>query len=207
MYCLRFLIARPAVWPLLIPSILLPVSISAYPPSVGITGQARNCLTCHPDNGPWRDKARVIIDIIDVSSGKSMRQEDGSFLISARRGELKTVMTVLGWSGPKDDPIPHRNAWLYIDPTRIGDSSSLNKFARGWSVNLPMSCRIVGDAVVLYPKANVTALPMTLRPGDDASDADVELQVMLTRGEPVKGKPDQGMEGNYFERKVRLRVD
>jgi hypothetical protein len=48
---------------------------------------------------------------------------------------------------------------------------------------------------------------MTLRPGDDARDAEIELQVMLTRGESVKGKPQEGMIGSYFERKVRLKVE
>jgi hypothetical protein len=117
------------------------------------------------------------------------------------------VVTVIGTTARHGSPAPFRNAWLYVDPDRIADSSSLNKFAPGWSVNLPMSCRVVGDAVELYPGAYTTALPMTLRAGDDApAESQLELQVMLTRGESVKAKPALGMEGNYFKRLVKLRV-
>jgi hypothetical protein len=177
----------------------------AYPPAVGILGTSKNCLTCHASNGPWKDEKDLIIDVLDKSSGKSLRQSDGTFLISAKRGESRTVVTVIGWNGA---PTPYRNAWIYVDPSRIGDPSSLSKFAPGWAVNLPMSCRVVGDAVQAYAGASTTALPMTVRAGDDApAEVEIQLQVMLTRGESVKGKPTQGMEGNYFERKVRLKVD
>ena len=54
--------------------------------------------------------------------------------------------------------------------------------------------------------ATVTVLPMTVQPLDDAKDSELQLQVMLTRGESVKGKAKEGMIGNYFERKVRLKV-
>jgi len=157
----------------------------AYPPAVGTLGPARNCLSCHSSDGPWKDPTGLIIDILDKSSGRSLRQRDGSFLISARRGELKTVVTVIGWRAEKGGPAPYRNAWLYVDPKRIPDTGSLNKFAPGWMVNLPMSCRVVGDAVDAYPSAHLTALPMTLRAGDDAGDAEIEIQVMLTRGDSV----------------------
>lgn len=180
---------------------------SAYPPAVGILGPARNCLSCHSSEGPWKDPTGVIIDILDKSTGKSLKQGDGTFLISARRGELRTVVTVIGWGARQGGPAPYRNAWLYVDPKRIPEPGFLNKFAPGWMVNLPMSCRIVGDPVEAYPGAPLTALPMTLRAGDDASDAEIELQVMLTRGESVKGNAQKGMEGNYFERRVRLKVE
>lgn len=187
---------------------LAPQSGPAYPPAVGILGPARNCLACHVNNGPWKDPARVIIDILDKSTGRSLKQNDGTFLISARRGEPKTVLTAIGWRDRKGEAIPYRNAWLYVDPKRISDSTSLNKFAPGWTVNLPMSCRVVGDAVEAYREAHMTVLPMTVRAGDDAPQvAEIELQVMLTRGESVKGKPDRGMEANYFEQKVRLKVE
>lgn len=184
-----------------------PGLVLAYPPAVGMLGPSRNCLACHVNNGPWRDDARLIIDIRDKATGKSLKQEDGSFLISAKRGEARTVLTVIGTVKQDDVPSPYRNAWLYIDPTRIKESSSLSKFAPGWSVNLPLSCRVVGDASEAYPDARISVLPMTLRPGDDAQDADLELQVMLTKGEAVKGNPEEGMLGNYFTRKVRLKVE
>lgn len=186
-------------------TILEPRRTLAYPPAVGILGTSRNCVVCHANNGPWKDDATLIIDILDKASGKSLKQKDGTFLISAKRWEAKTVLTVIG-AAKGANAAPYRNAWLYVDPERIKDSS-LNKFAAGWSVNLPMSCRVVGDSSDAYPEAAITTLPMTVRPGDDARDAEIELQVMLTRGESVKGKPREGMIGNYFERRVRLKVE
>ncbi len=47
---------------------------------------------------------------------------------------------------------------------------------------------------------------MSIRPGDDAQDAELTLQVMLTKGKSVKGQAKKGMKGSYFERIVRLRV-
>ncbi len=187
-------------------SALLSPPILAYPPAVGIIGPSRDCLTCHADNGPWKDGKDLVIDILDKASGKSLRQKDGTFLIAARRGEAKTVLTVIGTSKESTAPSSHRNAWLYVDPSRIADSSSLSKFAPGWSVDLPMSCRLVGDASAAYPGAQVTVLPMTVRPGEDAKDAAIELQVMLTKGESVKGKAQEGMLGSFFKRSVQLKV-
>lgn len=178
-----------------------------YPPAVGILGQSRNCLACHANSGPWKDDKTLIIDIFDKATGKSLAQEDGTFLITAKRGAANTVLTVIGTAKGSDAAPPYRNAWLYIDPERINDTSSLNKFAPGWAVNLPMSCRLVGDTSDAYPDAQITVLPMTVRPGDDARDGEIELQFMLTKGESVKGKAKEGMVGNYFERKVKLTVE
>ena len=47
---------------------------------------------------------------------------------------------------------------------------------------------------------------MTVRPTDAARDGELQLQVMLTKGESVKGNAMQGLSGNYFERKVKLKV-
>ena len=47
---------------------------------------------------------------------------------------------------------------------------------------------------------------MTIRPTDSAQDSELQLQVMLTKGESVKGNAKQGMMGNYFEKKVKLKV-
>jgi len=76
------------------------------------------------------------------------------------------------------------------------------QFAPGWRVNLPMACRIIGDELEGFEGAKITALPMSIRPGDDAKDAELQLQGMLTKGESVKGKAKEGMKGNYFERVV-----
>lgn len=177
----------------------------AYPPAVGILGSARNCLSCHVNNGPWKDEANTIIDLLDQKTKRSLLQPDGSFLIEARRGEAKTVLTVIGRTRESKGERPYRNAWLYIDPRTIG-ASSLSKFAPGWDVNLPMSCRVVGDMVEGFEGAKITVLPMTVRPTDAAQDAGILLQVMLTKGESIKGKPKEGMTGNYFERRVVLKV-
>lgn len=182
-------------------------SVHAYPPAVGILAKNRNCLACHVDNGPWKDEEKTIVDILDKETGTSLRQEDGTFVITVPRGENKTVLTVLGRVKDDKAPAPYRNSWLYVDPGRIADHRSLSKFAPGWRVNLPMACRIVGDRSEKYPGAQLTVLPMTVRPTDDAQDAEIELQVMLTKGESVKGKPKKGLLANYLVRKVRLEVE
>ncbi len=177
----------------------------AYPPSVGIVGQSRNCLSCHVSNGPWKDDAQTIVDIVDATTGESLRQTDGRFLIEVERGRTRTVITQIGRKANDDVPPPLRNAWLYLDPTQL-ETGSLSKFAPGWNVNLPMACRIVGDEAPGYPGAAITALPMTVRPGDSARSADLELQVMLTSGESAKGNPNAWLKSNYVVRSVQLRV-
>jgi len=157
------------------------------------------------DNGPWKDKENTIIDILDMETKKSLMRIDGSFLIEAQRGKIKTVLTVIGRKKENKAEAPYRNALLYVDPMRI-KSDSLSKFAPGWSVNLPMACRIVGDKLERYEGETIIALPMSFRAGDDAQDAELQLQVMLTKGESVKGKAKEGMKGNYFERIVRLMI-
>lgn len=176
----------------------------AYPPGVGILTKSKNCLACHANNGPWTDEGKTIIDIIEKDSRKSLRQPDGSFLLQIKRHEPLTVLTVIGYK--KNGRIaPYRNGWIYVDPTTI-ESSSLSKFAPGWDVNLQASCRLVGDKLEGFEDCDLSVLPMTIRPSDSARDAQIVLQGMLTRGESVKGKAREGMVGNYFERKVTLKV-
>lgn len=177
----------------------------AYPPGVGILSKSKNCLACHANNGPWKDDTNTIIDILEKDAQKSLRQPDGTFLLEVKRGELRTFRTVIGRKKGDSEMPSYRNAWLYVDPTTI-ESSTLSKFAPGWEVNLPLACRVVGDNLEGYEGANITALPMTIRPLDAARDAELTLQVMLTRGESVKGKGKEGMIGSYFERRVKLRV-
>ena len=178
---------------------------AAYPPAVGIIGKAKNCLSCHVNNGPWMDDGTVIIDVVDKETKTSLKQPDGSFLIQAKRGEKKTVLTVIGYAQGDQTEVPYRNAWLYVDP-RVIEASALSAFAPGWNVNLPMACRIVGDKWDALPDANLTVLPMSVRPTDAAQDAELTLQVMLTKGESVKGKAKKGLIGSYFERRVILEV-
>lgn len=176
-----------------------------YPPGVGILGKAKSCMSCHVNNGPWVDDAKTIIDILDKETMKSLRQPDGTFLLDVKRNQPRTLLTVIGRTKHDDAPAPYRNAWLYIDPSRI-ETNSLSKFAPGWVVNLQLSCRVVGDKLPRYEGAGITVLPMTIQPLDDAKDAELQLQVMLTKGESIKGNAKEGMIGNYFERKVSLRV-
>jgi hypothetical protein len=176
----------------------------AYPPGVGILAKNRSCGACHISNGPWADEGRTIIDVLDAQTKRSLKAPDGIFRIDVPRGEARTVLTVIGRKRGDATP-PRRNAWLYVDPSQI-ESSTLSKFAPGWDVNLPMSCRIVGDSLEGRDDALVTVLPMTLRPTDAARDAEIELQVMLTAGEAVKGKGQEGLVSNFFVRNVVLRV-
>jgi hypothetical protein len=188
--------------------IILVVSLNqvfSYPPAVGILGKSKNCLSCHVNNGPWNDDENTIIDILDKNTKISFKQPDGSFIIKVVRGKIMTILTVIGRSNDEQQEYPYRNAWLYIDPNSIG-LTSLSKFAPGWDVNLPMACRIVGDNFERYEGAKLTVLPMSIRPGDAAQDTELILQVMLTKGESVKGKPKEGIIGSYFERRVQLKV-
>ena len=180
-------------------------SAIAYPPAVGILSNAKSCLSCHVSNGPWTDEGKTIIDILDKETMKSLRQADGTFLLEVKRGQQKTVLTVIGRAKDDDAPSPYRNAWTYVDPTRIG-TNSISKFAPGWAVNLQMSCRVVGDMITGFEGSKITVLPMTVQPLDDAQNSDLQLQVMLTKDESIKGKPKEGMIGNYFERTVRMKV-
>ncbi len=179
-------------------------SARAYPPAVGILGGSRSCVSCHVSNGPWADEERTLVDILDAKTKTSLKQGDGSFLIEVGRGQARTVLSVIGRPKGETSP-PRRNAWLYVDPTQL-KTSALSKFAPGWDVNLPMSCRLVGDAIEGYEGAYVTVLPMTVRPSDAARDTELELQVMVTAGDSVKGKAKEGLVSNYLVRKVLLRV-
>ncbi len=178
-----------------------------YPPAVGIMGKSRNCLSCHVSNGPWKDDNQTIIDILDKKTLKSLKQKDGTFLISVKKGKAKTILTVIGCKDKKGNTPPFRNALLYIDPSRIKDGSIGNKFARGWQVDLNLGCRIVGDTLSKFKDAHITVSGMTIRPIDEAEDAELELQVMLTRGKSVKGKPKKGLISSYFVKKVHLTVE
>jgi len=201
--------------------ILTSALLWAYPPAVGITSKSKNCISCHVSNGPWQDEENTIIDILELKKEKSstwavtnlgyvsLKQPDGTFLISAHRGETKELLTVIGRRAGDTKETPYRNGWIFVDPTRMA-TNSLSKFAPGWSIDLPASCRLVGDSDDLghtqFLGAHITALPFKLRPEDGAKDAELSWQIMLTKGESVKGKPKEGMVGNYFEKKVILKV-
>jgi hypothetical protein len=135
----------------------------------------------------------------------STRQQDGTFLISVPRGQTQQFITVIGRTATDTLTPPERNGWAYVDQTQIG-LPVLSKFAPGWEIDLPMSCRTVGDTISVYKGDHVTVVPMNLRPSDGALTADVELQLMLTSGDSVKGKPKEGLVANYHVRRIRLAV-
>jgi hypothetical protein len=174
----------------------------SYPPAVGISGSSKNCLTCHIDNGPWKDDEMAVVDILDKGTGKSLRQPDGFFLVEARKGEPKTIVTVLGRKANDTADPPTRNAWIYIDQA----SPSITKFPQGWQANLQYSCRVVGDTMSGFEGMQVTIAPMTILAGDSAQDAEVNLQAMVTTGTAVKAKAKEGLVGNFLERKLKLKV-
>lgn len=178
---------------------------NAYPPGVGILTKSKNCLSCHITNGQWSDESKNIIDILEADTKKSLRQPDGTFLIEVKRNQTKTILTVIGRTKEDLTESPDKNAWIYIDPKTI-ETSSLSKFAPAWECNLQMACRLVGDKLDNYEGAKITALPMTVRPTDAAQDSELQLQGMLTKGVSVKGNARLGMMGNYFEKKVKLKV-
>ncbi|MDP3832162.1 MAG: hypothetical protein Q8Q47_12910 [Ignavibacteriaceae bacterium] len=179
--------------------------VFSYPPAVGILGDAKSCMSCHLNNGPWSDEDNTIIDILDKETMKSLRQPNGTFLLEVKRGEQKTVLTVIGRIKDDNFPASFRNAWTYVDSSMIG-TNSISKFVPGWAVNLQMACRLVGDKLMGFEDAEITALPMTVQPLYDANDGELTLQVMITKGESVKGNAKIGMLGNYFERKVNLKI-
>src|SRR5690242_20452542 len=92
----------------------------AYPPAVGILSSSKNCVSCHANKGPWMEDSKLIVDILDADTKKSLKQPDGSFVIETTRWEQKKLLTVIGWLKDKSVSAPYRNAWLYIDPTTIG---------------------------------------------------------------------------------------
>ncbi len=77
-------------------------------------------MSCHVNNGPWKDENNLIIDVLDMETKKSLKQPDGSFLIETKRREQKTVLTVIGQKKDKTVSVPYRNAWLYIDTAATG---------------------------------------------------------------------------------------
>jgi hypothetical protein len=54
--------------------------------------------------------------------------------------------------------------------------------------------------------ADFTVLPMSIRPTDAARNADLTLQIMVTKGESIKGMAEEGLISSYLERNVRLEV-
>ena len=181
------------------------IAAQAYPPGVGIMSDKRSCTGCHASTGPWSDETMTIAEILDGDTKTSLRRPNGSFQIDVVRGQTRRVITILGRRADDQLLPPTRNGWTFVDTAQLS-TSSFSKFAPGWDVNLNMACRMVGDTIGAYPGAQVTVLPMTVRPTDAARDAELEWQCLLTTGSPVKGRPDTGLVANFLTRQVRLHV-
>jgi len=189
----------------IVAGLLASISCPASPPAVGLASDARSCLACHANTGPWSESPGLIFDMLDKTTMKSLRQPDGAFEITAKRGVPVSVITVLGYEVQEKMLSPHRNGWIFVDTTMIG-TNSVSKFAPGWEADVLYGCKIVGDKSPAYPQGAITTAPLTVRPTDLAKDAEISWQVMLTSGEAVKGKPKEGLVSNYFTRTVRLKV-
>lgn len=174
----------------------------AYPPAVGVTGNSPNCLSCHVENGPWEDDDMAAVDILDKATGKSLRQGDGSFMLSAHRNEPKTIMVVLGRRAGDTEEPPTRNGWIFVDH----QASTMTKFPEGWQANVQFGCRVVGDTMTGFEGARVTIAPMTLVAGEDARDAELTLHAMISKGTGVKGKAKEGLISNFLDRKLKLKI-
>ena len=177
----------------------------ASPPAVGIVSNSRSCISCHASTGPWTAGPDLVLDLIDKDTQQSLRQPDGSFLLTTKRGSAATAIAVIGYRGLTPEQSPHRNGWTFVDSTSIG-TSSLSKFAPGLEISVPYGCKICGDSIAAYPGAVVTTAPISIRPTETAQNADVTFQTLMTSGEPVKGKPKSGLTSNYHARIVHLRV-
>lgn len=180
-------------------------AVLAYPPVVSIMGMGTRCVDCHLDNGPWIEDELLVIDILDKETKQSLGQSDGTFLVEVPRNASKTVLCIIGRLAEDPNPPPFRNGWIFFDPKML-DQPALSKFPPGWEVNATYGCRLVGDKLDLYPDATLTVTSMTIRPSDKAEDGILTWMLGLTVGDPPKGKPTEGMLGNFYEYQVKLRI-
>ena len=56
------------------------------------------------------DESTSIVDVLDAATRRSLRQRDGSFLIEVERGQVATVLSVIGRRNGGTAP-PLHNAW------------------------------------------------------------------------------------------------
>ncbi len=192
--------------PLALIVVVAPVSVAlAYPPAVSIMGMSTSCVDCHLNNGPWIEDDLLVIDILDKESKQSLSQPDGTFLVEVPRNTNRTVLCVIGRLADDPNPAPLRNGWIFFDPKMV-DKPALSKFLPDWEVNATYGCRLVGDKLDRYPGATLTVTSMTIRPTDKAEDGILTWMLGLTVGDPPKGKPTEGMLGNFYEYRLKLRI-
>lgn len=171
---------------------------TAYP-AASLEGRQKSCIACHQNSGPWNDESKLLIDIVDAASGKSLKTADGSFEIAVRRGEERRVRTVFG----ADQSLPWRPecaGWLYVDPRELETApESSSKFAPGWAVNRAFCGKRLNEDLKEYPGKKGGGLTMTLSPREGAKDATIELQVLFKSMDPT-------LVGNYYVKRVNLKA-
>lgn len=168
-------------------------------PAASLQSRDRDCTSCHQAADSWTDTARVIIDIVDPQTGTSYEAADGAFDIAVRRGEELRVKSVFGVRQGHQFP-PEMVGWLYASPALLKKAPESDpKFAPGWQVNRSFCMKRLVEEVKGFPGNQLAAVPMTIRPLDNAEDATISLQVLFKSSA-------RGLAGDYFERDVRLRV-
>jgi hypothetical protein len=168
-------------------------------PAASLESRDANCTACHSAAGTWADTSKLVIDIIDPKTGQSFRTPDGSFEIPVQRGSERRVKSVFGVTPGHRFP-PDMAGWLYVSPDVLETAHESDmKFAPGWQVNRPFCGKRLVESVEGYPGDKLAAITMTIRPLENAKDAAVSLQVLLKSFA-------RGLDGDYFERVVRLRV-
>lgn len=179
-------------------AIIAPLHVSAWP-AASLEGRQANCLGCHVENDTWQDSSGIVIDIIDPATGTSYRQPDGSFAITVKRNTELRVKSVFGVSPGMQFP-PDTVGWLYVDPGELQNAPEAGlKFAPGWLVNRPFCGKRLVETVDGYIGNRLAAITMTLKPLENAQDAEIQLQVLFKSNA-------RGMEGSYYQKKVLLKV-
>ena len=180
-------------------TLTIPSQTSYGWPAASLENREANCMVCHTAAESWTDTSKLVIDIIDPKTGESFRTPDGSFEISVQRGSERRVKSVFGVAPGYRFP-PEMVGWLYVSPDMLETAHESDmKFAPGWQVNRPFCGKRLVEKVDGYPGEKLAAITMTLRPLPEATDAVISLQVLLKSFA-------RGLDGDYFERVVRLRV-
>jgi hypothetical protein len=175
-------------------------SQSAYGwPAAPLQNRNKDCAVCHTSTNAWMDTSKLIIDIVDTKTGKSLKTANGSFEIPVKRGSELRVNSVLGVKPGYRFP-PEKVGWLYVSPEALQSAQESDpKFAPGWQVNRAFCMKRLVEKIDGFPGNQLAAVTMTVRPLEGAEDATVSLQVLLKSS-------GRGLVGEYFESTVHLRV-
>lgn len=168
-------------------------------PAASLQSRDRDCTGCHTAANSWTDTSKVIVDMVDMKTGKSLRMPDGTFEVVVPRGSELRVNSIFGVKPGYKFP-PEMVGWLYVSPEALESAPESDpKFAPGWQVNRSFCMKRLVETIDGYPGNQLAAVPMTVRPLEGAGDATISLQVLLKSS-------GRGLPGDYIERTVRLRV-